>query len=115
MKLNQTYPLTHLLDALNAASDRLIDVVASMKKDGDLSRDFTRFEPEGMLTTSPYARVTLTTKVSDYRWEGYMETSAWADGPRTPVAVVRNDMVAVSDDKNYSNIRIVIRKTGAGY
>lgn len=112
MRLNKTYRLTDLLDAVSAASDKLSDVVSQMREAGELSRDFTTFDPEGMLTTSPYARVTLTTKVSDHRWEGYMETSMCTDGPRVLVAVVRNDMVAVSDDENYRNIQIVTRKTG---
>lgn len=113
MKLNQTYSLREVLASLDKASESLPSVVEAMKASGELRRDFITYSGENMTTSSPYARITLTSKVSDYRWEGYMETSAWSDGPRTPVAVIRSDMTAVSENSQYSNICLVTRKTGA--
>lgn len=115
MKLNKTYPLTEVLDALSAASAKLHDVVAVMRDNGELSRAYTVYGAEGMLTSSQFARVTLTRKVNEYRWEGYMETSAVKDGPRVPVAVVRSDMVVFSEDRSYSKLQVQTQRSGASW
>lgn len=59
---------------------------------------YTVYEAEGMLSSSPYARVTLTRKVSDTRWEGYMEASLYRDGPKTPVAVNCTEYILIAND-----------------
>ena len=93
MKLNQTYPLMDLLDALTAASDNTRELAKQLKAEGRHMTVFTVYEAENMLSVSPHARVTLTRKESDDRWAGYMETSAYRDGERVPVAVNRKEYV----------------------
>ena len=95
MKLNQTYPLMDLLDALTAASDNTRELAKRLKAEG---RHITVYEAENMLSVSPHARVTLTRKESDDRWAGYMETSAYRDGERVPVAVNRKEYVLTAND-----------------
>lgn len=107
MKLNTTYPLNQLLDAVSKASDNLYKAVEDMKQTNTHSRSFTTFEPEGMLTTSPYARVTLTRQTSPDRWEGYMEETVHQDGPKTPCAVVRHYNTVVANE-DYSNITLCL-------
>lgn len=91
MKLNQTYPLMDLLDALTAASDNTRELAKQLKAEGRHMMVFTVYEAENMLSVSPHARVTLTRKESEDRWAGYMETSAYRDGERVPVAVNRKE------------------------
>ena len=98
MKLNKTYSLRTMLDALIAASDDTKKLVEQLKSEGRHSQVFTVYEPEGMLSTSPFSRVTLTHKVSDTRWEGYMETIMKEDGPKTPVAVNRSEYTLVANE-----------------
>lgn len=98
MKLNKTYSLRTMLDALTAASDNTKKLAEQLKSEGRHSQVFTIYEPEGMLSTSPFARVTLTCKVSDTRWEGYMETIMKEDGPKTPVAVNRSEYTLVANE-----------------
>lgn len=81
MKLNTTYPLNQLLDAVSKASENIFTLVEEMKKEHTTSRAFISFSTEGMLTTSPYSRVTLTRQTSPDRWEGFMETTIHKDGP----------------------------------
>lgn len=95
MKLNKTYSLRTMLDALTAASDDTKKLVEQLKVEGRHSQVFTVYEPEGMLSTSPFARVTLTHKVGDTRWEGYMETVMKEYGPKTPVAVNRREYTLI--------------------
>lgn len=89
MRLNQTYLLTEMLDALTAASSSTRKIAEQLKAEGRHMQVFTVFEAENMLSTSPYARVTLTRRENENRWTGYMETSAYANGEKTPVAVNR--------------------------
>lgn len=98
MKLNQTYPLMDLLDALNAASDNTRELAKQLKAEGRHMTAFTAYEAENMLSVSPHARVTLTRKESEDRWAGYMETSAYRDGERVPVAVNRKEYVLTAND-----------------
>lgn len=107
MKLNKTYPLRDMLNALSAASANAQDTAIAMKADGVLVRSFVVFEAENMLSTSPYARVTLTRKVSADRWEGYMETCAFNDGAKTPVAVNRREYV-LRANSDYSNFELSV-------
>ena len=65
MKLNQTYPLMDLLDALTAASDNTRELAKQLKAEGRHMTAFTVYEAENMLSVSPHARVTLTRKESD--------------------------------------------------
>ena len=99
MRLNETYRLVDMLNALIAASDNTKELAKQMRVESQYVKRFTVYNPEGMLSTSPYARVTLTRKVSDTRWEGYMETSMYKDGPKNPVAVncEKYTLVANSD------------------
>lgn len=60
MQLNQTYPLTEMLDALTAASDNTRKIAEQLKTEGRHMQVFTVFEAENMLSASPHARVTLT-------------------------------------------------------
>ena len=53
---------------------------------------------KNMLSVSPHARVTLTRKEGDDRWAGYMETSAYRDGERVPMAVNRKEYVLTAND-----------------
>lgn len=87
MKLNKTYSLRTMLDALTSASDDIKELAKQLKAEGRHSKVFTVYEPEGMLSASPFARVTITHKVNDARWEGYMETIMKENGPKTPIAV----------------------------
>lgn len=99
MKLNTTYPLKDMLKALTVASDRPLDLFKDLRKKSDLHTAFGYiYETEGMLTSSPFARVTLTRKVSDSRWEGYLETSLYADGPKTPCTVNRTELEVIAND-----------------
>lgn len=98
MKLNTSYPLTELLKALAAASDTPREIAAQLKTEGQHRRVFTVFEAENMISVSPHARVTLTCRESENRWTGYMETSAYADGEKTPVAVNRRKYTLVASD-----------------
>lgn len=98
MKLNQTYPLMDLLDALTAASDNTRELAKQLKAEGRHMTVFTVYEAENMLSVSPHARVTLTRKESDDRWAGYMETPAYRDGERVPVAVNRKEYVLTAND-----------------
>lgn len=98
MKLNKTYSLRTLLDALTSASDDIKKLAEQLKAEGRHSQVFTVYEPEGMLSTSPFARVTLTHKVSDTRWEGYMETIMKENGSKTPVAVNRSKYNLVANE-----------------
>jgi hypothetical protein len=51
--------------------------------------------------------VTLTRRESENRWTGYMETGAYADGPKTPVAVNRCEYTLVAND-DFTKFEIVI-------
>ena len=98
MRLNRTYKLTDMLGALTAASETPKQVSEILKAEGRHMQVYTVYEAEGMLSSSPYARVTLIRKVSDTRWEGYMETSLFRDGPKTPVAVNCTEYTLVAND-----------------
>ena len=98
MKLNQTYPLVDLLDALTAASDNTRELAKQLKAEGRHMTVFTVYEAENMLSVSPHARVTLTRKESEDRWAGYMGMSAYRDGERVPVAVNRKEYVLTAND-----------------
>lgn len=98
MKLNKTYNLRTMLDALTSASDDTKKLAEQLKAEGRHSQVFTVYEPEGMLSTSPFARVTLTHKVSDTRWEGYMETIMKENSPKTPVAVNRSKYTLIANE-----------------
>ena len=74
MKLNQTYPLMDLLDALTAASDNTRELAKQLKAEGRHMTVFTVYEAENMLSVSPHARVTLTRKESEDRWSGFGST-----------------------------------------
>ena len=102
MRLNQTYPLAEMLDALTAASDNTRKIAEQLK-----AEVFSVFETENMLSVSPHARVTLTRRESENRWTGYMETGAYADGPKTPVAVNRCEYTLVAND-DFTKFEIVI-------
>ena len=108
MKLNQTYPLMDLLDALNAASDNTRELAKQLKAEGRHMTAFTVYEAENMLSVSLHARVTLTRKESEDRWAGYMETSAYRDGERVPVAVNRKEYVLTAND-DFSRFEIQMR------
>lgn len=106
MKLNQTYPLVDLLDALTAASDSTRELAEQLKAKGQHTMAFTVYEAENMLSTSRFARVTLTRRDGNNRWIGYMETTAHRDGERVPVAVNRREYVlAANDDFSRFEIR----------
>lgn len=107
MKLNTTYPLAEMLAALSAASDNTHKIAEQLKAEGRHMQAFTIFEAENMLSMSPHARVTLTRRESENRWAGYMETSAYADGEKTPVAVNRREYVLVAND-DFTNFEIVM-------
>lgn len=98
MKLNHTYPLADMLAALTAASDNAKQLAEQLKAEGRHMQVFTVYEAENMLSVSPHARVTLTRRVSENRWEGYMETSAYCDGERAPVAVNRKEYALLAND-----------------
>lgn len=105
MKMNVTYSLVEVLETLNKASDHLAEKVAEMKRDGMFSIDFHRFEIEGALTSSPYARVTFTGRDTSGNITGYMETSAYSDSVKTNVKVVEHwDVIVANDD--YSKITV---------
>lgn len=107
MKLNTTYPLAEMLDALTAASDNTRKIAEQLKAEGRHMQVFTVFEAENMLSVSPHARVTLTRRESENRWTGYMETGVYANGPKTPVAVNRREYALVAND-NFTNFEIVM-------
>ena len=107
MKLNTTYPLAEMLAALSAASDNTREIAEQLKTEGRNMQVFTVFEAENMLSTSPYARVTLTRRESKNRWTGYMETSAYVDGPKTPVAVNRSEYTLVAND-DFTKFEIIM-------
>ena len=99
MKLNKTYPLVEVIDAVTKASDNHFKVADQMRADKKYSCPITQFEMKGMLTQSAFARVTFTHKVGANEFAGYMETSFGSDGPRTPVSVIKHDrMMAANDD-----------------
>ena len=68
MKLNQTYPLMDLLDALNAASDNTRELAKQLKAEGRHMTAFTVYE------------------------------AAYRDGERVPVAVNRKEYVLTAND-----------------
>ena len=107
MRLNQTYPLTEMLDALTSASDNAREIAEQLKAADRHMQVFTVFEAENMLSVSPHARVTLTRRESENRWTGYMETGAYADGPKTPVAVNRREYTLVAND-DFTKFEIVM-------
>lgn len=107
MQLNQTYPLAEMLNALTAASDNTCEIAEQLRAEGRHRQVFTVFEAENMLSTSPHARVTLTRRESKNRWTGYMETSAYADGPKTPVAVNRSKYTLVAND-DFTKFEIIM-------
>ena len=107
MRLNQTYPLAEMLDALTAASDNTRKIAEQLKAEGRHMQVFTVFEAENMLSMSPHARVTLTRRESENRWTGYMETGAYADCPKTPVAVNRCEYTLVAND-DFTKFEIVM-------
>lgn len=98
MRLNQTYPLVEMLDALATASDSTREIAEQLKAEGRHAQVFTVFETENMLSTSLHARVTLTRQESENRWTGYMETGVYVDEPKTPVAVNRREYTLVAND-----------------
>lgn len=107
MKLNQTYPLKDLLNALTAASDNTRELAEQLKAEGRHLAAFTVYEAENMLSTSQFARVTLTHRDGNNRWTGYMETTAHRDGARVSVAVNRREYVmAANDDFSQFEIRV---------
>ena len=105
MKLNTTYPLDDVLNALNKVSDKLNDAVEEMKREGKYSTDITRYVIEGTLTSSPYARVTFTGKDTHGDIVGYMETTPWRDSVKVNVKVRKLHEVLIAND-DYSNITI---------
>lgn len=107
MKLHQTYPLSEILDALAAASDTPRAVAEWLKAEGRHEQSFVVFDSENMLSTSPHARVTLTHRESTDRWVGYMETSAYENGERIPVAVNRRVHTLVAN-ADFSEFTIMI-------
>ena len=107
MRLNQTYPLTEMLDALTAASDNTRELAEQLKAEGRHMQVFTVFEAENMLSVSPHARVTLTRRESENRWIGYMATSAYADGEKIPVAVNRSEYTLVAND-DFTKFEIIM-------
>lgn len=107
MQLNRTYPLNEMLNALTAASDNTCEIAEQLKAEGCCMQVFTIFEAENMLSMSPHARVTLTRRESKNRWTGYMETSAYADGPKTPVAVNRSEYTLVVND-DFTKFEIIM-------
>lgn len=107
MRLNLTYPLAEMLNALATASDNTREIAEQLKAEGRHMQVFTVFEAENMLSMSPHARVTLTRQESKNRWTGYMETSAYADGPKTPVAVNRSEYTLMVND-DFSKFEIIM-------
>lgn len=107
MKLNETYQLADFLNALTAASDNTRELARQLKTEGRHMTVFTVYEAENMLSSSPYASVTMTRKESDDRWAGYMETSAYRDGERVPVAVNRKEYVLTAND-DFSRYEILM-------
>jgi len=55
MRLNTTYLLSEVLDALTKASDNIYDKVEEMKRAGIDRINFTTYDGEGLLSTSPFA------------------------------------------------------------
>lgn len=107
MKMNVAYPLDEVLSRTARASEKLFDVVAAMKAAGDYSRSYIVYETVGMLTSSVFARVTLTrVNREQTRWEGFMETSPFRDGPRQHVEVRKVEYVAIADD-TYQHIKLI--------
>lgn len=107
MQLNRAYPLNEMLNALTAASDNTCEIAEQLKAEGRRMQVLTIFEAENMLSMSPHARVTLTRRESKNRWTGYMETSAYADGPKTPVAVNRSEYTLVAND-DFTKFEIIM-------
>lgn len=108
MKMNKTYSLMEMLEALSSISDTVQSCAERLKESGMHECDYVHYEPEGMLTTSPYARVTLTTRESATRWTGYMETSPRAGMWRIPVAVVKRTEVLKAND-DYTMFEIIVK------
>lgn len=107
MKSNKTYPLTEMLNALTVASDNTREIAEQLKAEGRHMRTFTVFEAENMLSVSPHARVTLTRRESENRWTGYMETSAYVDGGKIPVAINRREYTLVAND-DFTKFEIIM-------
>lgn len=107
MQLNRTYPLLEMLDALTAASDNPREIAKRLEAEGRHMQAYTVYEAENMLSVSPHARVTLTRRENENRWTGYMETSAYADGQKTPVAVNRREYTLVAND-DWTKFEIVL-------
>ncbi len=107
MKLNKTYPLEEMLNALTRASDNTAELAKQLQAEGRYMRVYTVYEAENMLSVSPHARVTLTRQETENRWVGYMETSAYRDGVKTPVAVNRKEYVLTAND-NWTKFEILI-------
>ena len=106
MKMNVTYPLVDVLDALSKASWKFSDKVAEMKREGMYSIDCRRLEIENALTDSIFARVTFTRRDTEGNIVGYMETTPWRDSIKTNVKVVEHWDVLVAND-DYSHIDII--------
>lgn len=108
MKMNKTYPLKEMLEALSNASDNVQSCAERLKQSGLHECDFVHYETEGILTTSLYARVTLTNMEGETRWTGYMETGANNDMWKIPVAVVKvTDTLKANDD--YTKFEIIVK------
>lgn len=106
MKLHQTYALPAMLEALAAASDTPQAVAERLRAEDRHEQSFIVFDAENMLSTSPHARVTLTHCESTHRWVGYMETSAYENGERIPVAVNRR-MYTLVANADFSEFTII--------
>ena len=50
MKLNRTYPLTEMLDALTAASDNPREIAKELDAEGRHMQNYTVYEAENMLS-----------------------------------------------------------------
>lgn len=106
MKLHQTYALPAMLEALAVASDTPQAVAERLRVEDRHEQSFIVFDAENMLSTSPHARVTLTHRESADRWVGYMETSAYENGERIPVAVNRR-MYTLVANADFSEFTII--------
>lgn len=109
MKLNHTYSLKEVLDALTNASDNVYEVSKDMKATHEHSRPLTQYSTRGMLTYSRYARITFTRLEKDCHGDdvasGYMETCMFSDGPKVTVNATIHHYMIVSND-NWTEFRI---------
>ena len=105
MKLNQTYNLDDVFTAISKASDNHVKVINEMITNKETTRAITQFDTKGMLTTSQFARVTFTRKTNDVI-EGYMGTSFGADGPKTPVSVIKRNRT-IKANANWHEFQIL--------